>query len=85
MPLIKEIKEITANLKINTEASAYRPPILLNRKEFVNMTKENNYKNNFKSDGIDEEFSMELADKDDLEAQARADAANQRAAKRKNK
>ncbi|QED46944.1 YfhD family protein [Cytobacillus dafuensis] len=31
-----------------------------------------------KSDGIDEEFSEELADRDDLEAQARANAANQR-------
>ncbi|WP_223881750.1 YfhD family protein [Niallia endozanthoxylica] len=49
------------------------------------MAKQNNYQNNLKSDGVDEEFSMELADKDDLEAQARADAANQRAAKRKNK
>ncbi|MBS4192483.1 YfhD family protein [Bacillus sp. FJAT-49705] len=33
---------------------------------------------NMKSDGIDEEFSEELADRDDLEAQARANAANQR-------
>ena len=33
------------------------------------------------SDGIDEEFSEELADHDDKEAQARAKAANQRAKK----
>lgn len=33
---------------------------------------------NMKSDGIDEEFSAELADQADLEAQARANAANQR-------
>ncbi len=33
---------------------------------------------NMKSDGIDEEFSTELADQEDLEAQARANAANQR-------
>ncbi|WP_082686217.1 YfhD family protein [Bacillus coahuilensis] len=33
----------------------------------------------FKSDGIDEEYSRELADQEDLEAQARANAANQRA------
>ncbi|WP_010171009.1 YfhD family protein [Bacillus coahuilensis] len=32
-----------------------------------------------KSDGIDEEYSRELADQEDLEAQARANAANQRA------
>ena len=31
------------------------------------------------SDGVDEEFSQELADHDDKEAQARAKAANQRA------
>lgn len=33
---------------------------------------------NMKSDGIDVEFSQELADQADLEAQARANAANQR-------
>lgn len=33
---------------------------------------------NLKSDGIDEEYSRELADQEDLEAQARANAANQR-------
>lgn len=33
---------------------------------------------NMKSDGIDQEFSQELADHEDLEAQARANAANQR-------
>lgn len=36
---------------------------------------------NMKSDGIDEEFSRELADQDDLEAQARADAADKRQGK----
>lgn len=48
------------------------------------MAKENQFKNNLKSDGVDEEFSRELADQDDLEAQARAEAANQRV-KQKNK
>ncbi|WP_442598915.1 YfhD family protein [Neobacillus sp. D3-1R] len=33
---------------------------------------------NLKTDGIDEEYSAELADQADLEAQARANAANQR-------
>ncbi|MCM2533873.1 YfhD family protein [Neobacillus pocheonensis] len=33
---------------------------------------------NLKSDGIDVEYSQELADQGDLEAQARANAANQR-------
>jgi hypothetical protein len=33
---------------------------------------------NMKSDGIDEEFSRELADQEDMEAQARSNAANQR-------
>ncbi|MBO8178639.1 MAG: YfhD family protein [Bacillus sp. (in: Bacteria)] len=33
---------------------------------------------NQKSDGYDVEFSQELADQEDLEAQARANAANQR-------
>lgn len=33
---------------------------------------------NLKSDGIDVEYSRELADQEDLEAQARANAANQR-------
>jgi hypothetical protein len=31
------------------------------------------------SDGIDEEYSAELADQDDIEAQARAKAADERA------
>ena len=31
------------------------------------------------SDGIDEEYSVELADQDDIEAQARATAADRRA------
>ena len=39
---------------------------------------------NLKSDGMDVEYSRELADQEDLEAQARASAANQRVnAKRK--
>lgn len=38
---------------------------------------------NMKSDGVDEEFSQEIADQADLEAQARANAANQRANRRK--
>lgn len=38
---------------------------------------------NMKSDGIDVEYSQELADHADLEAQARANAANQRTSKRK--
>lgn len=49
------------------------------------MTK-NNHENKQKqstqnviSDGIDEEYSTELADKDDIEAQARAAAADRRA------
>jgi hypothetical protein len=33
---------------------------------------------NMKTDGIDEEYSAELADQADLEARARANAANQR-------
>ncbi|MDQ0200682.1 YfhD family protein [Neobacillus ginsengisoli] len=33
---------------------------------------------NLKSDGIDVEYSQEIADHADLEAQARANAANQR-------
>ncbi|WP_071396111.1 YfhD family protein [Bacillus tuaregi] len=48
------------------------------------MARKNQFQNNLKSDGIDEEFSRELADQEDLEAQARAEAANQRV-KRKNK
>ena len=35
------------------------------------------------SDGLDVEFSQEVADHADLEAQARANAADQRAKKRK--
>jgi hypothetical protein len=38
---------------------------------------------NMKSDGRDVEFSEELADRDDMEAQARSNAADQRAKKRK--
>jgi hypothetical protein len=40
---------------------------------------------NLKSDGIDEEYSAELADHEDLEAQARANAANQRVKVKKRK
>lgn len=36
-------------------------------------------------DGLDVEYSSELADQNDLEAQARADAADKRAKKRKTK
>ena len=39
---------------------------------------------NLKSDGIDEEYSAELADQADLEAQARANAANQRVNTKRN-
>ncbi|AZU60966.1 YfhD family protein [Neobacillus mesonae] len=38
---------------------------------------------NMKSDGNDVEFSQEIADQADLEAQARANAANQRVRSRK--
>ncbi|CAM4243902.1 cytochrome C biosynthesis protein [Bacillus manliponensis] len=37
------------------------------------------------SDGIDVEFSQELADQDDLEAQARANAADARQQRQSNK
>ncbi|WP_251552002.1 YfhD family protein [Neobacillus muris] len=40
---------------------------------------------NLKTDGKDVEFSKEMADGADLEAQARANAANQRAARRRSK
>lgn len=33
---------------------------------------------NLKRDGVDQEFSQELADQEDIEAQARSKAANQR-------
>jgi hypothetical protein len=39
---------------------------------------------NLKRDGVDEEFSRELADSEDLEAQARANAANQRQSTNRN-
>lgn len=39
---------------------------------------------NLKRDGVDEEFSRELADQEDLEAQARANAANQRQSTNRN-
>ncbi len=38
---------------------------------------------NLKRDGYDVEYSSELADQEDLEAQARANAANQRVRARK--
>ncbi|HYK74930.1 MAG TPA: YfhD family protein [Pseudoneobacillus sp.] len=40
---------------------------------------------NLKTDGIDEEYSAELADQADLEAQARANAANQRVSTNRNR
>ena len=40
---------------------------------------------NMKSDGIDVEYSAELADHADLEATARANAANQRVTNKKRK
>ncbi|MDX8362361.1 MULTISPECIES: YfhD family protein [Bacillaceae] len=40
---------------------------------------------NLKFDGINEEFSRELADQEDLEAQARADAAGIRQSKARQK
>jgi hypothetical protein len=40
---------------------------------------------NMKSDGIDVEYSQELADQADLEATARANAANQRVTNKKRK
>ncbi|RID81793.1 YfhD family protein [Peribacillus asahii] len=41
------------------------------------------FEKNLQSDGIDVEYSAELADADDLEAQARANAADQRAKRNK--
>ncbi|MDP4164261.1 MAG: YfhD family protein [Bacillota bacterium] len=38
---------------------------------------------NLKSDGIDVEYSKELADQEDLEAMARSNAANQRVSLKK--
>ncbi|HLO11011.1 MAG TPA: YfhD family protein [Pseudoneobacillus sp.] len=40
---------------------------------------------NLKSDGIDVEYSQELSDQADLEAQARSNAANQRVTGKRNK
>lgn len=40
---------------------------------------------NMKTDGIDVEYSQELADQADLEAQARANAANQRVSTKRKK
>nr|WP_313897342.1 YfhD family protein [Bacillus cereus group sp. BfR-BA-01380] len=48
------------------------------------MKKKNVQQNNV-SDGIDVAFSRELADQDDLEAQARADAADARQKQQRNK
>ncbi|CAG9613282.1 YfhD family protein [Bacillus sp. AFS018417] len=47
--------------------------------------KKKNLQQNKVSDGIDVEFSQELADQDDLEAQARADAADARQKHQPNK
>ncbi|WP_170006506.1 YfhD family protein [Bacillus fonticola] len=40
---------------------------------------------NLKTDGVSEEYSAEIADQADLEAQARANAANQRVKSKKQK
>jgi hypothetical protein len=40
---------------------------------------------NLKSDGLDVEYSAELANREDLEAQSRANAANQRVKAKKKK
>jgi hypothetical protein len=47
------------------------------------MVKKKKNQKNIKPDGLDVEFSQELADQDDLEAQARANAADERAKSRK--
>jgi hypothetical protein len=74
-------------------------PLSYNRKGFLAMGRSRGHKTrdknkgslpqvpqNMKSDGIDVEYSQELADHADLEAQARSNAANQRANNRnKNK
>lgn len=46
-------------------------------------SKETTFKKNAPSDGIDVEYSVELADQDDIEAQTRANAADQRAKRKK--
>lgn len=47
------------------------------------MAKKNQKQKDIKPDGLDIEFSQELADQADLEAQARAKAADERAKARK--
>ncbi|MFZ0444381.1 MAG: YfhD family protein [Bacillus sp. (in: firmicutes)] len=47
------------------------------------MAKKSQKQKNIKPDGLDVEFSQELADQDDLEAQARSKAADERAKARK--
>ena len=49
------------------------------------MAKKKKNQKNLKPDGLDVEFSQELADQADLEAEARANAANARAKARKKK
>jgi YfhD-like protein len=49
------------------------------------MAKKNQQNKNIKPDGLDIEFSQELADQDDLEAQARSKAADERAKARNKK
>ena len=49
------------------------------------MEKKSQKQKNIKPDGLDIEFSQELADQDDLEAQARSKAADERAKSRKKK
>ena len=47
------------------------------------MAKKKKNQKNIKPDGLDVEFSQELADQADLEAQARSKAADERAKARK--
>ncbi|MDC7771058.1 YfhD family protein [Priestia megaterium] len=50
----------------------------MNEKELKKQLKKVADYSSSKADGVDEEFSRELADQDDLEAQARANAADER-------
>ena len=59
----------------------YKMPQNINNKNDDSIT---NTAGAFQSDGRDIEFSQELADHDDLVAQERSKAANQRAKARKN-
>ena len=47
------------------------------------MAKKKSNQKNIRPDGLDVEFSQELADQNDLEAQARSKAADERAKSRK--